>query len=237
MKKLSLIILLTLLAFNLCHAQKADSATYLGDIKAELNKMWPKNRTINLVFHGHSVPAGYGANHEVHTLDAYPALLLQKLKAQYPYAVINIIVTAVGGETSVKGQTRFNADVLPHKPDVLFIDYALNDRTIGLDAAKAAWEKMIQEALKHNIKVILLTSNPDTRVNIMATDSKSLYAHAQQIRALADKYHIGLADPFMDFQRIYKETGSISDYMLWVNHPNKKGHAIIADEIFKWFSK
>jgi len=30
--------------------------TYL---KTELQKEWPKNRAMNIVFHGHSVPAGY----------------------------------------------------------------------------------------------------------------------------------------------------------------------------------
>ena len=37
----------------------ADPANYLDDIKVELNKEWPQNNTLNLVFHGHSVPAGY----------------------------------------------------------------------------------------------------------------------------------------------------------------------------------
>lgn len=48
----------------------------------------------------------------------------------------------------LSGQKRFESDVLCHKPDILFIDYALNDRGLGLEAAKAAWEKMIAEALK-----------------------------------------------------------------------------------------
>ena len=37
----------------------ADPAEYLNDLKREMRKEWPKNRTVNLVFHGHSVPAGY----------------------------------------------------------------------------------------------------------------------------------------------------------------------------------
>jgi len=37
----------------------ADPSDYFDDVKTELKKEWPGNRTINLVFHGHSVPAGY----------------------------------------------------------------------------------------------------------------------------------------------------------------------------------
>ncbi|MFA6083810.1 SGNH/GDSL hydrolase family protein [Mucilaginibacter sp.] len=236
MKKISFLVLF--IAQTLfCLGQKADSSNYLNNIKDELNKVWPNNRTINLVFHGHSVPAGYRANHEVNILESYPNLLLKKLKAQYPYAVINVIVTAIGGETSVKGQARFDTDVLPHKPDVLFIDYALNDRNIGLEAAKAAWEKMIKDALKHHVKVVLLTPSPDTRVNMLATDDKSLQAHAEQIKALAEKYHVGLSDSFSVFQNMVRSGGSITPYMAYVNHPNLAGHEIITNEIFKWFNK
>ena len=39
----------------------ADQPTYLQPITAEMRKQWPGNRTINIVFHGHSVPAGYAA--------------------------------------------------------------------------------------------------------------------------------------------------------------------------------
>jgi len=44
----------------------------------------------------------------------------------------------------------------------------------------------------------------------------------------------GLADPFVLFRKI-NDSGKIADVMSSVNHPNKKGHEIIADEIIKWF--
>ena len=215
-------------------SKKADTSTYLTGIKKELTAVWPKNRTINLVFHGHSVVAGYQDKHEVHTFESYPYLLLKQLKKKYPYAVINVIVTAIGGENSLQGQKRFEKDVLIHKPDVLFIDYALNDVYIGLEKAKEAWEKMIEEALKNNIKVILLTPSPDQRIDILTPGNK-LELHAEQIRRLAGKYHIGLADPFRQFQQIEKEVGSIKGYMSHVNHPNEKGNEVIADELMEWF--
>ena len=216
-------------------AQQADSATYLAYVKTELNAVWPKNRTINLVFHGHSVPAGFWHDHEVHTLESYPNLVLAKLKAQYPYAVVNVIVTAIGGENAIKGQTRFEQDVLIHKPDVLFIDYALNDRFSEIEKVNEAWEKMIQAALAKNIKVILLTPSPDQRLDIL--DAKNpLEPHVQQIKQLAEKYHVGLADPYSQFKKIARK-GELKNYMSHVNHPNKEGHTVIADELMKWLRK
>lgn len=214
--------------------QIPSTSEYLSGVKKELKTVFPKNRTINLAFHGHSVPSGYWSESKVHTLESYPNLLLAKLKGIYPYAVINIILTSIGGEWSEKGQTRFTTDVLPHKPDVLFIDYALNDMGIGLERAKAAWSKMIEEALSRNIKVILVTPSPDQRQDI--TDPKSeLALHAAQIRHLAAKYKVGLADPFAEFQKIAVNKGSVKELMSHVNHPNQEGHNVIAEEIFKWF--
>lgn len=233
----SLIILLLglTLGANAQSASLADSATYLSDVKKELNAVWPKNRTINLVFHGHSVPAGFWHDHEVHTLESYPNLVLAKLKEQYPYAVINVIVTAIGGENAIKGQARFEQEVLVHKPDVLFIDYALNDRFSDIGKVREAWASMIQAALSRNVKVILLTPSPDQRLDIL--DAKNpLEPHVQQIHQLAETNRIGLANPYTQFKRVAKR-GELANYMSHVNHPNKAGHEIIADEILKWFTK
>ena len=68
---------------------------YLIPIKNELVKEWPNNRTINLVFHGHSVPSGYFKTPVVNTMDAYPYQVLRLLKEKYPYSVINVINTAI----------------------------------------------------------------------------------------------------------------------------------------------
>jgi acyl-CoA thioesterase-1 len=239
MRKVTGILFAFVLSFaGISKAQKpaiADPAAYLADLQKEMTIEWPKNRTINLVFHGHSVPAGYWHNHEVHTLESYPNLVLAKLKERYPYAVINVIVTAIGGENSLKGQERFERDVLVHKPDVLFIDYALNDRGAGLEKAKEAWEKMIQLALSKNIKIILLTPSPDQRVDILAAGNP-LEQHTNQIIKLAETHHIGLVDSYAQFKKVAAK-GDLVKYMSHVNHPNLEGHQLIANELVKWFMK
>jgi acyl-CoA thioesterase-1 len=229
------IIFLQLLLFQLSGQSVKPDSNYLSAIRAELRKPWPSNRTINIVFHGHSVPAGYWHDHEVHTLESYPNLLLKKLKAKYPYAVINVIITAIGGENAINGELRFDSTVLNHKPDVLIIDYALNDRSAGLEKSRNAWVKMIASALKQNIKVILVTPSPDQRVDILTKDNE-IEQHASQIIDLATGFKVGVADPFSIFQKIKKDGGNLADYMSHVNHPNEKGHDIIATEIMKWFN-
>jgi acyl-CoA thioesterase-1 len=215
-------------------AVKAQSNDYLKDIKEELLKKWPQNRTINLVFHGHSVPTGYFRTPEVRTFESYPFLLLKGLKEQYPNAVINVITTSIGGENSTQGQKRFKGEVLNHKPDVLFIDYALNDRKIGLEKAGKNLEKMIHSALKKDIKVILMTPSPDITVDLLKPDNE-LELFTKQIIALAEEYKIGVVDSYGLFKHLIEEGKDIKTFMAQSNHPNEKGHQLIADGMMAYF--
>ena len=235
MNKIYLAIITILLSFHTNNNNEiVNPSDYLNDIKTELKKEWPKNRTINLVFHGHSVPAGYFKTPIVNTLESYPFQLLKELKAIYPYAVINIINTSIGGENSISGQKRFKSDVLIHKPDVLFIDYALNDRAIGLDKSYDAWSRMINKALNEEVKIILLTPSPDQRVDILQPNNE-LEQYAEQIKRLSKENRIGLIDSYKLFKDKVVLGDSISMYMSQVNHPNNKGHQLISTEIIKYF--
>jgi lysophospholipase L1-like esterase len=227
------ILLFSLIVFS-ANAQIAGEKDYLKEIKNELQKQWPENRTVNLVFHGHSVPTGYTKTPIVNTLQAYPHQTLDSVKPYYPFAVINVITTSIGGENSEQGELRFENEVLTHRPDVIFIDYALNDRGLGLDCAKEAWEKMICKALDSNIKVILLTPTPDTTTD-MLDDTDDLAQHAQQIRNLAAKYHIGLTDSYAAFTELKQKGEDLNNYMSQHNHPNEKGHQVVCELILKWF--
>ena len=224
---------------SLGHSQDAElervnPSTYLNDLKKEMQIEWPNNRTINLVFHGHSVPAGYFLTPEVNTLAAYPALVLKEIKARYPFAVVNVIVTAIGGENSVQGAERFERDVLIHKPDVLLIDYALNDRGEGLEKSCHAWMQMVKQAKELNIKVILLTPSPDQRVDYTDANNE-LKQHADQIIRLAKEQQVGLVDSYKAFEFLYTDKDKLRNYMSQVNHPNEKGHELIAREIIEYF--
>ncbi|GGD03665.1 hypothetical protein GCM10011368_01890 [Hyunsoonleella pacifica] len=233
---LSLILLMTL---NFACAQENATTKeeivehYLDSLKKELKVKWPKNRTINLVFHGHSVPTGYTTRGVLDRLNSYPYRTLKKVNDFYPYSVVNTITTSIGGEQAEQGAKRFKEDVLNHKPDVLFIDYGLNDRSIGLERAKVAWEQMIQEALEYGTKVILLTPTPDLKEDITSNETP-LAQHSSQIRALAKKYKIGLVDSYALFKAL-AEIQPLKGYMSQNNHINQKGHQFVADAIFEYF--
>ena len=220
---------------TIAFAEGADPKIFLQETVEELSKKWPHNRTIRIVCHGHSVPAGFFKTPKVDTFNAYPHLLHVGLKERFPHAVINVIVTAIGGENSVRGAERFDSEVLNHRPDILLIDYALNDRGAGLDKAREAWGSMIQKAQSLDIKVILLTPTGDHRADLNDADDP-LNQHAEQIRKLARDYEVGLVDSLQLFKD-YSDAGhSLDDLMSQVNHPNRKGHDLVTGALLDWFS-
>lgn len=214
--------------------QVSDIAEFRKPLVQMFETDWPRNRTVNIVCHGHSVPAGYFKTPVVQTFDSYPHLLHVAIKKAYPKAVVNVIVTAIGGENSEQGAKRFARDVLAIRPDVVTIDYSLNDRGIGLDRSKVAWEEMIASAQKAGVKVILLT--PSWDVSVKVDDAKDpLSQHAQQVRDLAAKHRTGLVDTFDSYTRAMKSGTAMNSLMSQSNHPNRAGHELIARELAKWF--
>lgn len=233
MKRFSFLVACLLMA-GMMHGQVADRQTYLNEFKKEMQVKWPKNRTLNIVFHGHSVPSGYFHGGVVNTMQAYPHLVFHGIKTQYPYTVLNVLTTSIGGEQAEQGEKRFADEVLTHRPDVLFIDYALNDRSIGLERAEKAWRKMVEAALAKGIKVILLTPTPDLTEDIL--DEKTpLAGHAAMIRRLAAEYHVGLVDSYQLFKEKAAKGEDLKAYMSQNNHPNSAGHSCVAGEIMAWF--
>lgn len=212
----------------------AQQASYLAETCQALATQYPKNRVVHIVCHGHSVPAGYFLTPVVNTFNAYPHLLHRRLKERYPYAVLNVIVTAIGGETSPRGAKRFDRDVLVHRPDVITIDYGLNDRRVGLDAARTAWNSMITRAKRRGIEVILLTPTPDLAANLDNPDDP-LNQHARQIRELAAEHGVALVDSLAACREYVARGGKLEDLMSARNHPNRRGHGLVAEKLLEWF--
>lgn len=253
MKQKSFIVILVILLTSLISTLDSfaqQNTSYLNNFKEELKLTWPKNRTMNIVFHGHSVPTGYYITPDVLKYGAYPHLSVEKIKANYPFAVLNSITTTIGGEHAERGEKRFVNEVLTMRPDILFIDYALNDRNIvkgnpqqSLERAKIAWQKMIDAAKaytfttlngkEHHVKIILMTPTPDTRENILS-DTTALAKHSEQIRQLAKDNNVELVDSYALFKEIASKE-SLKTYMAQSNHINEKGHKAVGDEIAKLF--
>jgi lysophospholipase L1-like esterase len=227
-----MVLPLALLAFG----AQASPSSYLSDVVAEMKKEWPRNRTVEIVCHGHSVPAGYAKTPEVRSLDAYPNLLREGLALRFPHAVINVTVTAIGGENSIQGEKRFAKDVLSRHPDVVTIDYGLNDRGLDPAAVQTAWLSMIRQAKLGDVKVILLTPTGDLSAK-MADPNDPVSKQAAAIRQLAQTEGVGLVDSFGLFRKEMEGGSPLASLMAQVNHPNRRGHQLVAAGLLEWFPR
>ena len=203
-------------------------------LRAELEKPWPNNRAIHLVFHGHSVPAGYHKTPEVKPFDSYPLLALGMIKENHPHAVINAIVTAIGGETSVQGAARFERDVLSLRPDVIFIDYALNDRRLPEAEVETAWRAMARAAKARGVPVVFITPTGAQGVKIGAA-GEALEIRAEIIRKVAEEEDVPVADVWAVWKAALAGGVKQEALLSQVNHPNREGHELAAKVIAKLF--
>ena len=207
----------------------------LAGLDAELRKAWPANRTINLIFHGHSVPAGYHATPEVKPFESYPHLFQLQLKQRHPNAVVNAFTTAIGGEDSVSGAARFASDVLTRKPDLVFIDYALNDRNRTPAEVEAAWRSMVTAAKAAGVPVMLRTPTGAADADL-ADPADPLAQRAQLIRAIAADEEVLLADVSAAWLAELAQGTPQEELLSQVNHPNLAGHQIAADTVYRAFT-
>lgn len=218
-----------LAALAICAQAAPDT---LKNLDAELQKKWPANRTVNIVFHGHSVPSGYHKTPDVRPFESYPHLVNVALKGKYPHSVMNVIVTAIGGENCVPGAERFERDVLTHKPDLILIDYALNDRKLSLEETEAAWRKMVASARTAGVPVVLLTPTGDLKADLTNPEDP-LTRRAELIRRIAKDEDVLLADVSAAWIAELAKGTPQEKLMSQGNHPNLRGHTLAAEVILK----
>lgn len=201
-------------------------------VDTELRRAFPDNRTVNIVFHGHSVPSGFQVTPRVKPFEAYPHLFRVLMAERYPNAVFNVITTSIGGEDAIQGAPRFATDVLPHRPDLVFIDYALNDRRNSLEDTRVAWLQMINEAREAGVPLILITPTGDANGNF--TDPNNpLTQRADLVRELAEQEDVILADVSAAWQDAISPDTVGANLRSTVNHPNLAGHQVAANAIYE----
>ena len=105
---------------------------------------------------------------------------------------------------------------------------------IELDTVGSSWESMIFSAKQQGTKVILLTPTGDQRSDLFDPDDP-LNRHAEQIRSLARKHEVALVDSLKSFKGYIQSGGALKDLMSQVNHPNRKGHELVANHLLRWF--
>lgn len=175
---------------------------------------------VTVAYLGGSITQGSGADGET----CYAALTTKWLKEQFPDAKINYVNAGIGATGSYIGVHRCDTQVLSSDPDLVFIDFSVNDTSDRIAINKLTYEGLIRKIWQYDsapgIICIAMTQEDGTSVQS---------AHGE----VTSKYSIPLIsyhDAMLDFL-------SSNDSVQWSDisgdniHPNVAGHAILSSMI------
>lgn len=205
---------------------KITSLTSLGNTY-RLKKAIEKARSgedVNIVYIGGSITEGEGLE------TSYANRSFNYFKDTFGKGKgdnVHYFNSGISGTPSTLGALRFENDVLNHQPDIVFIEFAVNDG--GEDDMKSAFEGMIRDALSYETKPAIILLFARMQEGWTSQDWK------KEIGAYYDLPMISYADGITYlFDNGAMEWSEFSgDY----THPNADGNAVVADFIAYFYDE
>ncbi len=145
---------------------------------------------------------------------------------------VQVLNRGVGGDTTVRAARRLHRDVLAENPDLVIIQFGINDGAIDADQGKTQprvaldlyrdhLQWMIQNCLGMGAEVVLMTPNP-----VVASGIRKL-GYADTVREVAAQYRLRL----VDVERLFHRKPDFDQLLLDGMHPSDLGHAPIAEAL------
>lgn len=190
-----------------------------------------KGGEITVVFLGGSLT--WGANASAPNITSWRGRTMAELKKRYPAAHWEFADAAIGATGSSLGIFRLERDVFSHDPDLVILDFTLNDRLSGgvdgfADQKNQSYEALIRTCLKRNVAVFpVFTAG---REHVEHPDINKWQRRLEHIR-LFEAYQLEYADILGVMHREY-HTGRIDTDGLWAaeyfdsTHPHDRGYAV-----------
>ena len=231
---------------------KSVSHQQLSEKLPNLSEKLESKQEILICAFGDSVTQGVTSMGQLDLENVYHNKLKQLLEQHYPKNIFTIINAGIGGNTSFDGLNRLQQDVLQYNPDLILIEFGLNDSGGGLGGVehfKINIQKMINE-IKANTKsdIILLTPNymatsdnpnvyeehrkrnwPEQFAKIQ--NSGILSAYALGIREIGVLNKVPIADIYTQWEGLSGKINTNTLLCNGLNHPNEDGHLLMANTI------
>ena len=208
-----------------CFAQPKGMRS-IGDIMNDARR----GKALTAVFFGGSLT--WGANASDPNLTSWRGLTMKMLREKYPRTPWTFYDAAIGGTGTALGVFRLKRDVLSRKPDLVFLEFTLNDGLEGSqkgihDLHNQSYESIIRECLKRNIAVlpVFLTARRHTEMK----DISGLNRRSQHIEFFRH-YCLEYADVLGLMNRKFLD-GKLDTEALWptelfdMTHPRDLGYA------------
>ncbi len=229
-------ILSIILGIFMCQSASAQAAA-----------AWPRK----IVAFGDSTTAPRG------NLKVYADILRDELTG------VQVINAGVGGNTTSMARLRFEADVLTHAPDLVLIQFGINDSAIDVSRG-AAQPRVSRETYAANLRwFIAMLQARSARVILMTPNAlcwtdrlRKVYGRPPYRPADPDGFNVILRDyagivrrvaaaadvPLVDVlaaydQRLETPGNARTDLLLDGMHPNAAGQRLVADLLLKQIRK
>lgn len=178
---------------------------------------------ITVAYIGGSITEGYNAG----TTEFYAKTCTDLLQGYFPDITVTGVNAGISGTPSLLGNLRLERDVLSADPDIVFVEFAVND---GQEADyKNAYESLVRT---------LLTQEKDIAVVLLFTVLDSGYTcqeHMSKIGANYDLPMISVHDSV--YEEIEAGRMTWQDYSNDQSHPNAYGHKCITDFVDNYYQK
>ncbi len=194
------------------------------DELANTKYLLTKKKKLTVGYIGGSITNGSGVSNEA---DCWREKTNAWLRATYPDAAITDINAAVGATGSYYGKNRIDFHLLDKKPDLVFIEFVVNDQIEGSTYRESAenMETMVRKCLISNPNMdivfvyttsVALGGNPNTWTN--AFDAVAAHYGIETIDVGA-----AMKDSEQALESLFVKADNV--------HPNKAGYAVMAAEV------
>ena len=136
--------------------------------------------TVNVAYLGGSITAAAG----------WRVQSREWLQEKYPQATVNEIHAAIGGTGSDLGVFRLENDVLQHNPDLLFVEFAVNDGGASPERIHQAMEGIVRQTWHTNPRIDICFVYTLALNNLQDLQSGKMQRSATAMEELADHYAI-----------------------------------------------
>ncbi len=172
---------------------------------------------LTIGFIGGSITYGYKVSNE----ECFATLLCKRIKDVFGVEV-NCINAGISGTPSVLGNLRVERDVLDYDPDLVFVEFAVNDGYE--DEYKNSYESLIN-------KILAYKTNP--AVVLLFTITKEGHTCQPWMSEIGEFYKLPMVSvPDSIMAEVDKGTITYEDYSGDGVHPNKQGHKWITELLY-----
>lgn len=184
---------------------------------------------VTIVTFGDSITAGYCVRR------GFPSVWKELLAEKYPEAVVEMINSGTCGDTSMDGLARLDWAALSYEPDLITINFGINDCALGLDLEE--FEMNFVEMVGRiragpNSEILLLSSQP---LETPPYD-RMVLDYYQAVHRVAREMDVGFVNVYGAWmQRVGQGTPLGSMILSGLDHPNEAGYRVIAEELMKLF--